>query len=135
MGRPVLILLDTNAVLWLAFEPNRLSKAARATISEAQANAVPLAVCDFTLLELATLARKGRLDISITLESFLHQIETRFEILAISARACVRSLALPASYPNDPADRIIGATSLVEGIPLITADRHIRESKVVNTIW
>jgi PIN domain nuclease of toxin-antitoxin system len=135
MGRPVLILLDTNAVLWLAFEPTRLSKAARAAIDEARANAVPLAVCDLTLLELATLARKGRLNISITLESFLQQIEARFEVLPISARACARSLSLPASYPTDPADRIIGATSLVEGMPLITADRAIRQSNIVQTIW
>jgi len=43
--------------------------------------------------------------------------------------------ALPAGYPKDPADRIIGATALVEGIPLITADREIRKSRALATIW
>jgi hypothetical protein len=38
-------------------------------------------------------------------------------------------------YPKDPADRIIGATALVEGLFLLTADRGIRRSKAVRTIW
>jgi PIN domain nuclease of toxin-antitoxin system len=42
---------------------------------------------------------------------------------------------LPATYPNDPADHIIGATLLVEGLPLVTADREIRRSKAFQTIW
>jgi antitoxin (DNA-binding transcriptional repressor) of toxin-antitoxin stability system len=33
-------------------------------------------------------------------------------------RACARAISLRATYPNDPADRIIGATALVEGLPL-----------------
>ncbi len=32
-------------------------------------------------------------------------------------------------------DRIIAATALAENIPLITADQHIRRSRVVKTIW
>ena len=47
-------------------------------------------------------------------------------------RACAR--ALPATYPKDPADRV-GATALVEGLSLITADREIRRSRAVRTIW
>ena len=30
---------------------------------------------------------------------------------------------------------IIGATALVEGCPLVTADESIRRAKVVKTIW
>jgi PIN domain nuclease of toxin-antitoxin system len=135
MGRPLLILLDTHAVVWLTAEPERLSPPARAAIAEARKKEEPLAVCDFTLLELATLKRKGRLAVSISLESLLQEIEARFVVLPISARACALSLSFPPSYPNDPADRIIGATSLAEGAPLITADRAIRESNVVQTIW
>ena len=46
-----------------------------------------------------------------------------------------RTLTLPASYPKDPADRVIGATALVEGMVLVTADTAIRRAKVVRTIW
>jgi PIN domain nuclease of toxin-antitoxin system len=48
---------------------------------------------------------------------------------------CVQAFGLPANYPKDPADRIIGATALVEGLSLVTADRAIRNSRAVPTIW
>jgi PIN domain nuclease of toxin-antitoxin system len=70
----------------------------------------------------------------ISLESFLREVEVRFIILPISGRACVRALRLPATYPKDPADRIIGATALVEGLPPLTADRGIRRSRALH-IW
>ena len=35
-------------------------------------------------------------------------------ILPITGRTCVLALGLPAAYPSDPADRIIGATALAE---------------------
>jgi PIN domain nuclease of toxin-antitoxin system len=44
-------------------------------------------------------------------------------------------MEFPVTYPKDPADRIIGATALVEGLSLVTADREIRRSKLVPTIW
>jgi PIN domain nuclease of toxin-antitoxin system len=44
-------------------------------------------------------------------------------------------MSFPTTYPKDPADRIIAATALVEGFSLITADREIRRSKLVHTIW
>jgi PIN domain nuclease of toxin-antitoxin system len=56
-------------------------------------------------------------------------------VLPISGRACVRALGLPAAYPKDPADRIIGGTALVEGLSLLTADRAIRRSRALRTIW
>jgi PIN domain nuclease of toxin-antitoxin system len=43
--------------------------------------------------------------------------------------------SLPVRHPKDSANRIIGATALVEGIPLLTADREIRNSPVLPTIW
>ena len=130
-----MILADTHVVVWLAFDPGRLSRKARAAIDEARRNGDGLAICDITLLELATLASKRRIRLDISLESFLREVEARFVVLPISARACARAMGLPAAYPSDPADRIIGATALVEGLALVTADREIRRSKALGTIW
>jgi PIN domain nuclease of toxin-antitoxin system len=129
------ILVDTHVVLWLAFDQTQLSKNARAAINQARQNGEGLAISDITLLELAILSNKGRFRLSISLESFLREVEARFIVLPISGQTCVRMLGFPASYPKDPADRIIGATALVEGLPLLTADREIRRSKAVHTIW
>jgi len=129
------ILVDTHVVAWLAFEQDRISRKARSAIDEARKNADGLAISDITLLELATLATKGRIHLDISLESFLQEVESRFVVLPISGRACARAMGLPATYPKDPADRVIAATALVEGLSLLTADRAIRRSRTVQTIW
>jgi PIN domain nuclease of toxin-antitoxin system len=130
-----LILLDTHVAVWLASEPERLSKNAKAAIDEARQNGEGLAVSGITFVEIATLYGRRRILMAISLESFLDELERRFVVLPISARACARSLTLAAGYPKDPADRVIGATALVEGMSLVTADREIRRAKVVRTIW
>jgi PIN domain nuclease of toxin-antitoxin system len=135
MGRTQVILVDTHVVVWLAFDQDQISKKARTAIDDARKNADGLAISDITLLELATLVTKGRIRLDISLESFLQEVESRFVVLPISGRACARAMELPASYPKDPADRIIGATALVEGLSLLTADREIRRSRTVQTIW
>jgi len=81
------------------------------------------------------LASEGRIHRTISLESLLQEIEARFVVLPISSRAGARTLQLPARYPKDPADRLIGATKLVEGPPLVTADRESRAAKALATIW
>ena len=130
-----MILLDTHVVIWLALKPDRISKKARAVIEETRQNSEGLAISDMTLLEIAMIASKNRIKLNSTLETFLAEIEARFVVLPISGRVCVRALALPANYPNDPADRIIAATALVEGIPLVTADAEIQRSKALRTVW
>lgn len=130
-----MILVDTHVVVWLASDSRRLSRKARAAIDRARENGEALAISDISLLELAALTEKGRVHLGISIESFLVEVESRFAVLPISARACARTLQLPAAYPKDPADRVIGATALVEGLSLITADRHIRRSNAVPTIW
>jgi PIN domain nuclease of toxin-antitoxin system len=130
-----MILVDTHVVVWLAFDQDQISRKARTAIDDARKSADGLAISDITLLELATLASKGRIRLDISIESFLQEVESRFVVLPINGRACARAMGLPASYPKDPADRIIGATALVEGLFLLTADREIRRSRAVQTIW
>jgi PIN domain nuclease of toxin-antitoxin system len=135
VGRSVLILLDTHVVVWLVSEPERLSKKAKAAIDDARQNGEGLAVSGITFVEITTLYGRRRILLAMSLESFLGELERKFVVLPINARTCARMLSLPAGYPKDPADRVIGATALVEGMGLVTADREIRRAKVVRTIW
>ncbi len=130
-----MILVDTHIVVWLAFAPHEISKKARRAIAEARKSANGLAISDISLLELATLVSKGRIRLDISAESFLQEVESHFVVLSMNGRVCARAISLPKSYPKDPADRIIGATALVEGLSLLTADGEIRRSGAVQTIW
>jgi PIN domain nuclease of toxin-antitoxin system len=130
-----LILLDTNVVLWLAFEPERISKTAAMAIREERKIAEGLAVSSITLLEIAVLTTKNRVTLDLALEVFLRDIESNFAIMGITSRACARIPELPAGCPKDPADRIIAATALAEGMALVTADREIRRIKELRTVW
>ena len=130
-----MILLDTHVVVWLVSEPERLSKKAKAIIDDARQNGDGLAVSGITLVEITTLYGRRRILLAMSLESFLVELERRFVVLPINAHVCARMLSLPAGSPKDLADRVIGATALVEGMGLVTADQEIRRAKVARTIW
>jgi PIN domain nuclease of toxin-antitoxin system len=130
-----LILLDTHVVLWLALEPARISKRARAAIDLARQGGTGVAISAITLLEIARLSSEGQIQLNASLDTFLSDVERRFTVLPISGRVCVRAVSFPATYPKDPADKVIGATALEEGISLVTTDRGIINSHSVSTIW
>lgn len=130
-----MILLDTHVVIWLGQDYRRLSTRAQSVIKDSRRKDRGLAVPSIALIEIARLSSRGQIDLKPDAETVLAEVERHFIILPITANIALQAYALPASYPKDPADRIIGATALVEDIPLLTADRAIRNSKAVPTIW
>jgi PIN domain nuclease of toxin-antitoxin system len=135
MGRPILILLDTHVVVWLAQDYQRISRAAQSAIEEARRKDRGLAVSCITLFEIALLASRGRVRLTPDVETVLPEIERHFVVLPITANIAIQAFELPSGYPKDPVDRIIGATALIEDIPLVTADVQIRKSRAVPTVW
>lgn len=71
----------------------------------------------------------------MSLTRYLASVEERFVVFPITAEIAERSVGFSAAYPNDPTDRIIGATAVVHGLPLVTADAAIRKSGEVLCIW
>ena len=130
-----MILLDTHVVVWLAQDYQRISPKAQATIEEAREKNGGIAVSAMTLFEIALLASRSRIRFVPDVETVLSEVERRFIVLPLTGNISLQAFELPAAYPNDPVDRIIGATALIEDIPLITADAQIRKSRAVPTIW
>jgi len=128
------ILLDTHVLVWMTTEPDRLSKAAQAAIRKATGQDGVL-IASITLLEVARLAARGRLQLAGTVQSVVEEMASRVGIRPITPEIAAIAAELPDSYPGDPADRLIGATALCEGIELITRDRAIRDSGLIRTVW
>lgn len=129
-----MILLDTHVLIWLALEPQKLSKNAKEAIRTARRNSC-LAVAGITLWEMAWLAENGRIVTTMSVESFVRECAAKVSVLPITPAIATRAAGFPDSYPKDPQDRLIGATALVEGIELVTRDRLIKKSGIVPIIW
>jgi PIN domain nuclease of toxin-antitoxin system len=129
-----MILLDTHVLIWLAFEPAKLSKTAGEAI-RASSRTGGLGISAITLWETAWLVTHRRVNFTGTAEAFLEEISSRTSVFHITPRIAVLANQFPATYSNDPCDRLIGGTALAEGIALVTKDRTIRNCKQIKTIW
>jgi len=129
-----MILLDTHVLIWLAFEPAKLSKPASEAI-RASSRTGGLGISAITLWEAAWLVTHRRVNFTGTAEAFLEEISSRTSVFHITPRIAVLANQFLPTYSSDPSDRLIGATAMVEGIALITKDRTIRGCRQIKTIW
>ena len=130
-----MILADTQIVIWITLEPTKLSKKATAALHEARRSGAGIGIASSTLWELAMYVTRGKIRPAVTLSAYLRLIEKSFVVYAITAKIAEASMHFTSKYPKDPADRLIGATALVHGLKLVTADEKIRKSGEVPCIW
>lgn len=130
-----MILLDTHIALWLTLESRALTRKATTGLADARQQEEAIAIASITLIETARLVAHGRITIQVSLDAYMAELAERFTVLPITAAIAAATTRLPASFPRDPADRIIAATALVHGATLITADQRIRKAKGIRTLW
>ena len=99
------VLLDSHVVHWWSAEPERLSRRASRAISAAD----ELAVASISWFELAWLARHERIAVTMPTRSWLEEISEQVRTVGITPAIAAAAVALPASFPSDPADRLIYA--------------------------
>jgi PIN domain nuclease of toxin-antitoxin system len=127
------IVVDTHAWIWWVSEPARLGKTARRVLDGARRVGVPAICC----LEVAALAARGRIGLDRPPLEWMHAALAlpRVELLALTPVVAVKAAGLPATFPGDPADRLIVATALLESAALVTRDGRIRRSGTAETVW
>ena len=129
-----MIVLDTHALLWWALDPDRLSVTAATTLAEMERHGG--FASSISLWELGTKVRRGKLELGITIEELVRRIErsAAVELVPVDTTIWLRSLGLVWEH-RDPADRVIVATALIKGVPLLTKDDTIRAGGIVKTVW
>jgi PIN domain nuclease of toxin-antitoxin system len=129
------IVLDTHVLIWWVSDSKRLTPAHRRALKTVSATS-PAYVCDITLLEIATLVRRGRYRVDLPIEDWLTKASAPplVERVALSPKIAAEVHYLPHAFHGDPADQVIVATARVLGAALLTADGNIIDSKLVRTI-
>jgi PIN domain nuclease of toxin-antitoxin system len=113
---------DTHIAIWYLATPDKLSPNALAALDEADATGSPIYVASVSVVEVVYLIEKGRLP-EIVFERLIGELP--------GARALRH---IPRAVVPEMPDRIIAATALYLGLPLVTRDLRIRSADIT-TIW
>jgi len=127
------VLLDSHVAHWWSAEPQKLSRAATRAIERAD----ELAIAAISWFELAWLAKHGRIVIAVPVRSWLDEIDARVRTITVTPAIADTAVALPESFPGDPADRLIYASAVELGFPLVTKDDRLRKHRHPRspTVW
>ena len=128
--------MDTHAAVWYLNADPRLSDGARHFIAASARDSLRILVSSISFVEIIYLYEKGRLsrDALDRLETALRSSNTVLQVVDLTI-AIVRFLSrVPRDEVPDMPDRIIVATALYFGVPVISRDSQIRNS-AVPTIW
>lgn len=131
------IVIDTHTLIWALLERVRLSAAADAAFQAAELAGAPIYVCTITFVELRYLVEKGKIRGNVYQECW-DKLNDPATVLAPEPLDLViadRLTQIPRATVPDMPDRIIAATALTLGLPLITRDSNIRALTNITTIW
>ena len=109
--------LDTHAWVWMSAGAPEAHKAAtfrgRSIVSA------------ISVWEVAMLVHKGRLDLAPDVDTWISvNLKRPVELEPISPAICIASSRL-LEFHGDPADRLIVATAMTLGLPLMTMDKKL----------
>ncbi len=127
---------DTHATIWYLLNDSRLSATARSAMENAATSGSTIYIPSISLVEITYLVEKQRFP-----ETLFHRLVETLEnpksVLRLAPLDLAVSIALPRilreQVPDMP-DRIIAATALALGLPLVTRDGKIQASDI-KTIW
>lgn len=128
-----MIVLDTHVWLWwLSEQPEELSATALRAIEDAQ----QLGISTLSCYEVVRAERRQRVILETDVRNWLSRAVSDERISMLPPTVEIATLAADLDWVHgDPFDRIIVATALAHGAPLITKDDRIRRSAPVRTIW
>ena len=128
--------LDTHAAIWYSERSKKLSSVALQSIRRTVEEGKPVYVSAISFVETIYLVERGRLPLEALhrLEAGLKHIASGLLVQAVDEDVAQAVHKVPRDVVPDMPDRIIAATAVHLGLPLITRDERIR-SAGIKTIW
>lgn len=131
-----MIVIDTHVWVWWLSDPKKLPARARGALTEAAGDQA-IYISSISTWEILLLASKDRLEFKMDATDWIASSEALpfLHFVPVDNAIAIRSVRLPEPFHKDPADRIIVATAMTMGAPLVSSDRRIRRYPHVKTIW
>jgi PIN domain nuclease of toxin-antitoxin system len=131
-----MIVLDTHVWVLFVSNPELLSKRAKRSLDTAMEEKGIL-ISSISTWEVALLVAKKRLRLTLSVTDWIAKSEALpfITFIPVDNSVAIKSVNLPQHLHRDPADRIIIATSISMGAPLVTKDEKILKYPHVQTIW
>lgn len=131
-----MIVLDTHAWVWFVSNPELLSRKATTAVEDSIGEN-RVFISSISAWEVALLVTRGRLGLTMEMAAWIARSESLpfFQFVPVNNAIAVKSVVLPGPLHADPADRVIIATALTLGAPIITKDKRLRDYPHVKTIW
>jgi PIN domain nuclease of toxin-antitoxin system len=126
------LLLDTLIALWLDSGSERLRETTRGLIDNCWRNGGTIYFSAVSVWEIALLVDSGRITLNGPLDAWVQNFLSRpgIEAVPLGHRAAARSYQLHHLEHRDPADRLLIASAIELGCPLVSYDdRIVRFSK------
>ena len=127
---------DTHTALWFLFGDPRLSATAKRFFERAADERLKIALAPISLAETVYLVEKRRLPASAfeDLRAALADPDNILEEAPFTGNVVAAMRLVPRDAVPDMPDRIVAATAIYLGVPVISKDGRIRAS-TVNCIW
>lgn len=121
------VLLDTHVALWLDSGDQRLRPPTRALIDGCWQNGGTIFLSAVTAWEIALLVDTCRIELDVPVAAWVERFLDRPGIKAVPLGqwAACRSYEFHHLEHRDPADRLLIATAIELGCPLVTYDERI----------
>jgi len=132
----IVSIADTHTAIWYLFNDPRLSSTARQAFQETAANGGHVGVSSISLAEMVYLCEKGRI-VATAVEDLLaafNDPENVLQEVALDSHIVQGMRLVPRDQVPDLPDRIVAATGLRYGVPVISRDGKIRAASL-QTIW
>ena len=127
---------DTHAVILYLLDSPRLSAPASAQFEKCRIEGMTVGVSSMSIIEIVYLMEKGRIPSETLplLERDLSESSALLEIVPITRAVALTVQQVPRAQVPELPDRVIAATALHLGVPLVSGDARISLSGI-KTIW